>query len=370
MPSPQRDPLDVDALMEGIRARVAEKKARGLYAVDALAIDAVGADAPWDQDRLEELQAAAAVTQRIVIAPSDKPGIGPVVTRAKRFIVRAGFHNLEDVIGQVTLFNAEMAAYAASLGGEISRLRRDLDAARVSGQGTQGLAARVERLEAVAADARLARLEAGAPSGPVTDDGAASPAPPEVDALRISAVLDTPPVANLGALLGHRRRVLALRCGDGALLDGLPGDEVTGVDARAGLAAAGTRAGRTVHAADPVAHVESLADGSVDGVVAVGLLEELTPDRLARLMSGIGRVVAPDGAVVIEVRNPRCAAEMHDGFWRDPRRLRPIDPETVGVLLQVAGLPDVELVWGPARPGATGGAVGASSPTCAVVARR
>lgn len=374
MTDDRRDPLDVDALMEGIRARVAEKKARGMYGVDALALDGVGADAPWDQERLEALQAAAAVTQRIVVAPSDKPGLGTAVTKTKRFIVRAGWHNLEDVAGQITRFNAEIATYAASLGTEVSRLRREMDQVAHGAGLAGGLAERVARLEAVAADARLSRLEAGAPveapaSAPDTV-AASTVAPAAVEHLREAAVLDTAPEADLGALLGVRDRVLALRCGDGSMLDALTASDLAGVEERQGLADAAARAGRRVVAADPVAHLESLGAGSVDGVVAAGLLEELTPARLARLMRALGRAVAPDGAVVLEVRNPRCAAEMLDGFWRDPRRLRPIDPETVGVLLQVAGFPDTELVWGPVAVDAVGATVGSASRTCAVVARR
>lgn len=372
MTDDSRDPLDVDALMEGIRARVAQKKARGLYSVDALAVDTLTTDAPWDQERLEALQAAAAVTQRIVVAPSDKPALGTAVTKTKRFIVRAGWHNLEDVAGQITRFNAEMAAYAASLGTEVARLRRELDEVAHGAGTATSLTERVARLETVAADARLSRLEAGSvetpPPVPVTS---VPPAPAtEVEDLREAAGLDSPPEADFGALLGPRERVLMLRCGDGAGLETLSGGEVAGVEERVGLAAAAARAGRRVVAADPVAHLESLAAGSVDGVVGAGLLEELSPARLARLMRALGRAVAADGAVVLEVRNPRSAEEMLNGFWRDPRRLRPVDPETVGVLLQVAGFPDVELAWGPAAPEAVGTAAGSASRTCAVVARR
>ncbi len=372
-----RSPVDVDALMVGIRARVAEKKARGLYSVDALALDAADETTPWNHERLEALQASTAIVQHLVVASSDKGRIGPAVTRAKRAIVRAGFHNVEDVAGQVTRFNAEITSYVASLAGEVARLRNELDRlnAQMSGSGT--LSDRVARLEASALDGRLARLERRVDAGPSATPDDASPAPAAAATdRRVTADVadlrrqddDDVDVARVAAAVKGHATALVLNCGDGAMFDAFAG--ARGVDARPALADAGRAAGRDVTVGDPVDHLVHLDAGSVDALVVWHLVEQCDSDGLGRLMHEIGRVLAPTGTVAAVVRNPRCGLEMSSAFWRDPRRTRPVDPETVGILLQAAGILNVELSWAPPRAAPVPGLVGSGSTHCIVVGQR
>ncbi|WP_377639606.1 class I SAM-dependent methyltransferase [Oryzobacter terrae] len=76
---------------------------------------------------------------------------------------------------------------------------------------------------------------------------------------------------------------------------------VTGVDASDGMVAQarGKAWPSTVElvVSDAVAHLESLADGSVDGVLGAYLLRNV-PDR-ARLVREVARVLAPGGAIVV-----------------------------------------------------------------------
>ena len=76
---PPRDVIDVDALMADLRRRVADKKARGLYTVDALVSDAAETIEPWGLEDLERLRALS--VQRVDLAgtASTKPVVGGLI---------------------------------------------------------------------------------------------------------------------------------------------------------------------------------------------------------------------------------------------------------------------------------------------------
>jgi ubiquinone/menaquinone biosynthesis C-methylase UbiE len=111
---------------------------------------------------------------------------------------------------------------------------------------------------------------------------------------------------------GSHLRVLDLGCGSGAstraLLDawrargGAPDRlSVTGVDASEGMVEQARAKpwpdGVGLVVSDAVAHLATLADGSVDGILACYLLRNV-PDR-ERLVREVARVLRPGGAVVI-----------------------------------------------------------------------
>jgi len=295
---PGTDPtpsLDLAAVMAGIRERVAEKKARGLYAVDALAMPADQRD-PLEPERIEQLQMAASVSQRLVVTRSTKSGLGPFVTRMKWWSVRANADNVEALARDVSAFNAQVTSYVATLGQEVARLR----------------------------------AEAGEPAA----QGAADAAP------------------DLAALLGRPGRAVVLSAGDelrqavtsvaGEVVDAWPGP---GAALEAVLAAMAGHAGASA------------------GAVVLDVLELFDGRSAATLVHHAAAALAPGGALVALVRNPRCGPEMRDRFWRDPARVRPYDPETVAVMMHAAGLGPVRLAW--ADPAAAD-----ASASCAVVGLR
>lgn len=120
-PAPRVDPIDTDALMDELRARVADKKARGLYRADALVRETL--DQGGDGGAHERLRSNAVLHQSLAVPASTRPGIGTLIERAKRFIVRASFLNVQGIIDQQSRVNGDLTTELRRLSDEVEGLR-------------------------------------------------------------------------------------------------------------------------------------------------------------------------------------------------------------------------------------------------------
>jgi hypothetical protein len=380
--------------MADLRRRVAEKKARGLYTVDALVVEATEGIEPYGQAELERLRALAVQRLDLTTSASTKPVVGGFVTRLKRMLVRGTSQPLHHVIGQTNAYNGALLGYLSQIAREVANLQRHVEATQaITGQVQRSMAeselerqrdegqiaGRAEELaDEIAALAgrlgaaevelgewrrqtvpeRLSRLEHGA-SGAA--DKAPSPGPAlQVDGLgvarlRLAAFADREHEAGArwaayAAALGDEGRVLHLGAGTGTSLAAL-GPAAEGVEPDGELAAAAEREGRRVHHADPTAYLARLEPGSVHGVLVTDLVERLDGAGLAALATAIAHGLAPGGRVVVEGLNPAALWALGDEVWRDPLRLRPVHPEAVRLVLEAAGLvkTQVELLDSPAE---------------------
>jgi hypothetical protein len=127
------DPQDeVARVMDDIRRRVAEKRAAGLYSVDALAADRPRPIEPFRADDLAEVARLADVMPDFGLVRSTKPGIGVVVGKAKSGLVRATSQPLIGVADRASGFNAALIGYIAELAQEVASLRAEVD--RLTGE--------------------------------------------------------------------------------------------------------------------------------------------------------------------------------------------------------------------------------------------
>jgi len=128
-PTPRVDPIDTDALMDELRARVASKKARGLYRADALVRETL--DQGGDDEAYERLRANAVLHQSLAVPASTRPGVGKVIEFVKRFILRAAFLNVQGIIEQQSRVNGDLIA-------ELRRLADDVDGLRAQRSARSG----------------------------------------------------------------------------------------------------------------------------------------------------------------------------------------------------------------------------------------
>jgi hypothetical protein len=128
-------PVDRDALMDDIRRRVAEKKASGLYTVDALARSSHIHVEPLHPDDLAELGRIIEITPNLDLARSDRSGVGRAIGVVKHGLVRATSQPLLDAAEQTSAFNALLLAYVTELSSEVMRLRALLEANEVKTEG-------------------------------------------------------------------------------------------------------------------------------------------------------------------------------------------------------------------------------------------
>jgi hypothetical protein len=386
--APGGDALDVELLMEDLRRRVAEKKALGLYGVDALMEASAEDDGePFGFDELERLRELAVQRVDIEVAASTKPVVGSLISRAKRLLVRGASQPMYGLSAQATAFNGALLAYLSSVAREVAALDRQLHAVHEASEASSAEATRlredvarvldrveasdaaVARLADAALPERVARLER-APAAAAPPAAATGPPPAATGGdpvrLRLEATGSDEATARVAAyaetLVGHGP-VLHLGAGSGRALH-LLGDDAEGVEADAELAAAAAAEGRAVRHADPVAFLGALAPGSVGGILVTDLVERLDGPGLVALAAAVARALAPEGHAVVEGLHPAALWAMGDEFWRDPGRRRPLHPDAIRMSLEAAGLgaTSVDLLDAPEALRLDPAAMGALAP--------
>jgi hypothetical protein len=126
------DIVDVDALMADLRRRVAEKKARGLYSIDAVMSESPPRDEPFAVEELERLRELGVARFDMTVNPSDKPIVGPAVTRVKGALVRGTSQPGFTLAAELNAFHAALLAYLGRLARELTDLRSALNEANAA----------------------------------------------------------------------------------------------------------------------------------------------------------------------------------------------------------------------------------------------
>ena len=146
-------------------------------------------------------------------------------------------------------------------------------------------------------------------------------------------------------VLGDRRRVVDVGCGRGELVDILRGEGVDayGIEREPDFVRLCAERGLPVQEGDGIAHVEGLAPGEVDGVVASHVVEHLAPAEVLRLVEGAWRALPEGGVLVLETPNPESLVAGSVNFHRDLTHRRPIHPDTLAFLCESAGFGAVEV---------------------------
>jgi hypothetical protein len=167
--------------MADLRERVAEKKARGLYGVDALIVDRPPAAEPFSPEELERVRGMAVLRYDTAVNPSTKPVVGSFVTKVKSTLVRGVSQPGYGLTGQINAYHGTLVAYLTRTAHEITRLREELVSVRAEAQRAHDAVREAEvdrqrdlgqhmgrveeladRLQAV--EARITDLEGAAPS--------------------------------------------------------------------------------------------------------------------------------------------------------------------------------------------------------------
>jgi SAM-dependent methyltransferase len=343
--------IDVEALVDDLRERVARARREGLYA-DDLSGQALRAPAP-----------AARVRFRPELAYSTRPLVGRPLTLVKRGILRLLVHVFDDLARQADAGIAAAEAHAgdarawAQRAAESEGAARERVAADVAGlaERLSGLEGQLQRMQVGPRLARLERRRAPAPASPAADVAPApgvAPSDQGVDYLAFEArfrgaeetVRERQEVYRRH--LEGRRRAVDLGCGRGELLELLRDAGVTayGVDAEPDFVDLAAEKGLDVRREDAVAHVEALAPGDVDAVVASHLVEHLPAAGVARLVAAAAAALPEGGILIVETPNPESLVAGSINFHRDPTHLRPVHPDTLAFLCESAGFSEVEVL--------------------------
>lgn len=98
-----------------------------------------------------------------------------------------------------------------------------------------------------------------------------------------------------------------------------------------------------VNLGDGIAHLRSLQNSSLAGLIALQVVEHLTHEQLMDLCRLAKLKVKPHGRIVFETINPLSLLALSAHYFRDPTHQWPLHPETLEYTMTLAGLKVIEI---------------------------
>lgn len=138
--------------------------------------------------------------------------------------------------------------------------------------------------------------------------------------------------------------VLDVGCGRGEALALLrdQGIQSRGIDSSARMVALCRERGLEAEEGDAFAALAALPEGSLGGVVSFHVIEHLPAASLDRLVRLAYRALKPGGVLILETPNPLSMLVAARSFWLDPTHVRPVHPESLKLMYELAGFDPVE----------------------------
>jgi SAM-dependent methyltransferase len=138
--------------------------------------------------------------------------------------------------------------------------------------------------------------------------------------------------------------VLDLGCGRGEALALLRDHGIAGrgVDSSERMVQLCRDRGLDAEVGDLFAVLAGVAEGSLGGVISFHVIEHLPGPALDRLVRLAGRALKPGGVLILETPNPLSVVVAARNFWLDPTHVRPVHPESLKLMYELAGFDPVE----------------------------
>lgn len=138
--------------------------------------------------------------------------------------------------------------------------------------------------------------------------------------------------------------VLDLGCGRGEALALLREHGIAGrgVDSSARMVQLCRDRGLEAAEGDLFESLAGVPEGSLGGVVSFHVIEHLPAGALGRLVRLAYRALRRGGVLILETPNPLSVVVAARNFWLDPTHVRPVHPESLKLLYELAGFDPVE----------------------------
>lgn len=142
-------------------------------------------------------------------------------------------------------------------------------------------------------------------------------------------------------------RVVDIGCGRGELLDLLreAGIGAHGVDVNASMVEVCRERGLSAEVGGAVDYLERQPDASLDGVIAIQVVEHLEPAYLTRMLDVACHKLKPGAPLVLETLNPACWVAFFESYIRDVTHRWPLHPDTLRYLAQASGFSTVDVLF-------------------------
>ncbi len=138
--------------------------------------------------------------------------------------------------------------------------------------------------------------------------------------------------------------VLDLGCGRGEALALLRDHGIAGrgVDASERMVQLCRERGLEAAAGDLFAALAGVPEASLGGVVSFHVIEHLPAAALDRLVRLAYRALRPGGVLILETPNPLSVVVAARNFWLDPTHVRPVHPDSLKLMYELAGFDPIE----------------------------
>ena len=141
--------------------------------------------------------------------------------------------------------------------------------------------------------------------------------------------------------------ILDLGCGRGEWLSLLRESKyiARGVDINRIMVEQSNSQGLEAIESDAIPYLQSLPNDCLGAVTGFHIIEHLTLATLIELISQTMRVLKPGGLAIFETPNPKNLVVGACNFYSDPTHKNPVFPETIQFFLQYQGLVNVQLMY-------------------------
>ncbi len=95
--------------------------------------------------------------------------------------------------------------------------------------------------------------------------------------------------------------------------------------------------GLDVRNEEALAHLVTLPDASLGGLIAIHVIEHLSRDALAQFLRLARNKIRRGGRLILETPNVTSLVTLAQNYFRDPTHLLPLHPETFKFMVNVAG---------------------------------
>jgi SAM-dependent methyltransferase len=374
------DPIDLEAVLQEIRATAAEARESGVYPdglEEQLQSDFGRQLARHDtagqrerrvntlRNQLHAVERARHYGADKVASTSSVPG-GELVHKAAAKAVNRQVNGIYDQLRQFSdnLFplltqlveaiedptahvHDDLVGDLDVLQDRVGELQRTLDTLGVAFRDSASVLARLlghldnfdglgARIATIEETERRRRFDPFFDYGKFEDMGRGDEADLENEYAELAKLLAaTPgPVLDIGAGRGEMIR----------LLEKL-GKETWGVELDEALALKAAEAGLPIEHGDGIEALRKQPFGSLGGIVLLHVIEHLTPNELLEVVQLSFDRLARGGLLVMETPNPQSLYIFARAFWLDPTHTKPVHPQYLQFVAEQAGFESIKFEW-------------------------